>query len=305
MDIVNIISIAIAMVSVTGALVFALISRYNTRKTMERLYKMLDEAISGEFEEKTYDESVISAIETKMKYYISHNIASEDNLEQERDKIKALISDISHQTKTPIANILLYSSLLKEMGELSEDSEELLKQICSSGEKLNFLIGALIKTSRLETGIIAVKAAENSVGEMLEGILNQIEPKAKEKDIKLHCKWENEQAVFDMKWTSEGVYNIVDNAVKYTNKDGAITIEAKDYEMFCRIDIKDSGIGISEEEQSKIFSRFYRSQMVQNIEGIGIGLFLTREILSAQGGYMKVASKVGEGSTFSVFLPKK
>ncbi len=305
MDIVNIISIAIAMVSVTGALVFALISRYNMRKTMERLYKMLDEAISGEFEEKTYDESVISAIETKMKYYISHNIASEDNLEQERDKIKALISDISHQTKTPIANILLYSSLLKEMGELSEDSEELLKQICSSGEKLNFLIGALIKTSRLETGIIAVKAAENSVGEMLEGILNQIEPKAKEKDIKLHCKWENEQAVFDMKWTAEGVYNIVDNAVKYTNKDGAITIEVKDYEMFCRIDIKDSGIGISEEEQSKIFSRFYRSQMVQNIEGIGIGLFLTREILSAQGGYMKVASKVGEGSTFSVFLPKK
>ncbi|WP_404988597.1 sensor histidine kinase [Clostridium culturomicium] len=108
-----------------------------------------------------------------------------------------------------------------------------------------------------------------------------------------------------MKWTVEAVYNIVDNVVKHTNENGSIIIEVKDYEMFCRIDIEDNGIGIAEEEQNKIFSRFYRSQQVQNIEGIGIGLFLTRKILSAQGGYMKVASKVGTGSTFSVFLPKE
>lgn len=108
-----------------------------------------------------------------------------------------------------------------------------------------------------------------------------------------------------MKWTVEAVYNIVDNAVKHTNENGSIIIEVKDYEMFCRIDIEDNGIGIAEEEQNKIFSRFYRSQQVQNIEEIGIGLFLTRKILSAQGGYMKVASKVGTGSTFSVFLPKE
>ena len=305
MDIVNIISIEVAIVSVVGALVFAGINRYNTKKTMERLYKMLDEAISGEFEEKTYDESVISALETKMKYYLVHNSATAESLSQERDKIKELISDISHQTKTPIANILLYSSLLKEMVDETDGTKEILEQICDSSEKLNFLIGALIKTSRLETGIIAVKAVENSVGEMLEGILNQIESKAKEQGIKLHCGFEEEKAVFDMKWTTEAVYNIVDNAVKYTDNGGHINIEVKEYEMFCRIDIKDSGIGISEEEQSNIFSRFYRSQRVQNIDGIGIGLFLTREILSAQGGYMKVASKIGEGSTFSVFLPKK
>lgn len=304
MDIVNIIFIAIAVVSVTGALVCVLISRYNTRKTMERLYKMLDEATSGEFQEKTYDESAISALETKMKYYISQNIASEDNLEQERDKIKALISDISHQTKTPIANILLYSSLLKEMGELSDESKELLEQICSSSENLNFLIGALIKTSRLETGIISVKAMENPVGKLLENVLSQVELKAQEKSIAINTQWSQEKAVFDMKWTIEAVYNILDNGVKYTGDGGYINIRVKDYEMFCRIDIQDSGIGIDEEEQSKIFSRFYRSQSVQDIEGVGIGLFLTREILSAQGGYMKVDSNVGEGSTFSVFLPK-
>lgn len=266
---------------------------------------MLEDAISGEFQEDTYDESIMSAIETKMKYYIGHNLASEDNLSEERDKIKALISDISHQTKTPIANILLYSSLLKETDELSKDSSELLEQICSSSEKLNFLIGALIKTSRLETGIISVKAVENSVGQLLEEALAQVELKAQEKNITINGVWNKEKATFDMKWTSEAVYNIVDNAVKYTESGGHISIEVKAYELFCRIDIKDDGIGISEEEQSKIFSRFYRSQRVQSVDGVGIGLFLAREILSAQGGYMKVSSKVGKGSTFSVFLPMK
>ncbi|WP_404988596.1 histidine kinase dimerization/phospho-acceptor domain-containing protein [Clostridium culturomicium] len=109
-----------------------------------------------------------------MKYYIVHNSATAEGLSEERDKIRELISDISHQTKTPIVNILLYSSLLKEVVDDKECTKEILEQICTSSEKLNFLIGALIKISRLETGIISVNAIVNSVGEMLEKILNQI-----------------------------------------------------------------------------------------------------------------------------------
>lgn len=305
MDILNLVCIVVALASIGIAILVVIISRYKAKKTMKRLYKMLDDAISNKFQENTYDESMISAIESKMKYYISHNMASEYKLSEERDKIKGLISDISHQTKTPIANILLYSSLLKETGELNEGSKALLDQILSSSEKLSFLIGALIKTSRLEAGIISVKPTENSVGKLLNNIISQVEPKFREKNIKFYCNFESEKASFDMKWTTEAVYNIVDNAVKYTGDGGHINVTVKDYEMFCRIDIEDNGIGIAEEEQNKIFSRFYRSQQVQNIEGIGIGLFITRKILSAQGGYMKVASKVGTGSTFSVFLPKE
>lgn len=304
MEELNIICIVIAVTSIVFALIFVGISMYNTRKTMNRLYKMVDDAISGNFQETTYDESIISALETRMKYYISHNLASEDSINEEKDKIKGLISDISHQTKTPIANIVLYSSLLKEMGELSKDSMELLNQICTSSEKLNFLIGALIKTSRLEVGIISVKPTDNPIEQLLKACLVQVEAKAKEKNISISTHWQKESADFDMKWTTEAVYNILDNAVKYTEEGGHINIEVKEYELFCRIDISDDGIGIPEEEQSKIFSRFYRSQRVQNIEGVGIGLFLSREILSAEGGYMKVSSKVGNGSTFSVFLPK-
>jgi len=292
-------------VAVSGAAIVVVVSRYKTRKTMKHLFEMMNRAIDGTFEESTYDESMLSALETKMKTYLSKNLLSSKELSTERDKIKSLISDISHQTKTPIANILLYSSLLKEQEELPEELKDIVEQICSQSEKLNFLIGALIKTSRLETGIISVECSQNSVKELIENILGQVELKAKEKEISIKVFIGEEKAFFDMKWMGEAIYNILDNAVKYTSKGGHIKVEVKEYEMFCRIDIEDDGIGIEEREQSKIFSRFYRSQRVHDIEGLGIGLFLTREILSSEGGYMKVASAVGQGSTFSVFLPKE
>ena len=108
-------------------------------------------------------------------------------------------------------------------------------------------------------------------------------------------------ANFDAKWTAEALGNIVDNSVKYTDH-GGIDITVKIYEMFVRIDVTDSGIGISEAEQAQIFSRFYRSEQVREQNGVGIGLYLAREIISHEGGYIKVISEPGKGSTFSVFL---
>ena len=101
----------------------------------------------------------------------------------------------------------------------------------------------------------------------------------------------------------QALYNIVDNGVKYTPVGGEIRLSANRYELFFRIDIADNGIGIAEEEQAKIFTRFYRSPMVLGEEGVGIGLYLSREIITAQGGYIKVVSKQGQGSVFSVYLP--
>ena len=92
-------------------------------------------------------------------------------------------------------------------------------------------------------------------------------------------------------------------SIKYTEH-GTIRISAVSYEMFARIDISDTGSGIPESEQTKIFARFYRSNSVQKQEGVGIGLYLARQIISGEGGYIKVASVPGKGSTFSIFLPK-
>ncbi|MGL4790465.1 MAG: sensor histidine kinase, partial [Phocaeicola sp.] len=106
-------------------------------------------------------------------------------------------------------------------------------------------------------------------------------------------------------WTAEALYNIIDNAIKYTPSGGSVRISVTAYQLFCRIDVTDTGIGISEDETAKIFSRFYRSQQVTDKDGVGLGLYLAREIMAAQGGYIKVASKSDCGSVFSVFLPMK
>ena len=127
---------------------------------------------------------------------------------------------------------------------------------------------------------------------------------AREKNIKFYIENCDElYAKFDLKWTREAVFNIVDNAIKYTDFGGEINVSFTRYEFFVRIDIKDNGIGIEENEIPKIFTRFYRCMSASDKDGVGIGLYLSRKIISMQGGYIKVKSKVFKGSVFSIFIP--
>ena len=302
MNTLDYICIGIAIVALLAAVIVVISYRQRTKKTLAKISGMLDAAIDDSFVEGVFDESALSAVEAKLARYRSICAVSSKNLLTEKDKIKGLISDISHQTKTPIANILLYSQLLSEH-ELPVDCMVCVKALSAQAEKLNFLISALVKTSRLETGIITVSPQQEAVQRLLDDARQQIMPKAEAKGISVAVEDTELSACFDLKWTTEAVYNIIDNAVKYTESGGSITIKAIPYELFCRIDITDNGIGIAEHEQSKIFTRFYRSADVSNQEGVGIGLFLAREILAAEGGYIKVSSVLGRGSTFSVFLP--
>ena len=112
------------------------------------------------------------------------------------------------------------------------------------------------------------------------------------------------EAVFDAKWTEEAVCNLLDNAVKYTPAGGRVTVSSRDFEMFSVIRVEDTGPGIAEEEQARVFSRFYRSPSVRDREGVGLGLCLTRQIAEGQGGYVKLDSAPGRGSRFSLYLPR-
>ncbi|WP_152379475.1 sensor histidine kinase [Paenibacillus brasilensis] len=295
------IGIGIGVAAVCTAVVAIMLYRRSVQRTMKTIENMLDAAINGSFSEDVFDESVLSAIEAKFAKFLSICSVSSEKLLAEKNKINELISDISHQTKTPVANILLYSQLLSEY-ELPQDTSTCVKALSAQAEKLNFLIHALVKTSRLETGIITVSPRRESVQKLLNAALEQITPKADAKGISVVMEDTSIHANFDLKWTIEAVYNIMDNAIKYTETGGRMTIKVMAYELFCRIDITDSGIGIAEEEQGKIFTRFYRSPTVNTKEGVGIGLFLAREIIAAAGGYIKVRSHDGCGSTFSIFL---
>ena len=162
------------------------------------------------------------------------------------------------------------------------------------------MIDSLVKPSRLENGIISLAPSKQHCSHCLKALLEQYAAKVSEKGLSLQLQDTDAFAVFDFKWTAEALANIVDNAIKYTDH-GTIRISAVSYEMFARIDISDTGSGIPESEQAKIFARFYRSNSVQKQEGVGIGLYLARQIISGEGGYIKVASVPGKGSTFSIF----
>lgn len=272
-------------------------------RTMRTMDSMLDRAIDGDFSEKMFTEAKLSRLETKLYRYLSAGKTAQNQIVSERNAVKMLVSDISHQTKTPISNILLYTQLLRETQGPEEHTKELLCHITEQTEKLNFLIQSLVKVSRLENGIVAVTPAKNNVKQLLERI--DFRAAAQKKEICLIVEKDVDAAAeFDLKWTVEAVSNLIDNAIKYTPCGGTVRVSVKEYEMFVRIDVADTGKGICEADTAKIFTRFYRAQEVKEEKGVGIGLYLTREILSKEGGYIRVASEVGKGSVFSVFLPK-
>ena len=265
---------------------------------------MLDRAIAGNFAEERFDETELSALETRMARYLSANAVSARSLAEEKDAIKTLIADISHQTKTPIANLLLYAQLLGEQ-ELPPESRTYASALERQAEKLRFLIDALVKTSRLETGVFAMTPKRHGIQQLLDAALSQAAPQAAAKGLALAAEPTDLTARFDLKWTAEALYNLVDNAVKYTPAGGSVTLSAQLLDSFCRVDVTDTGPGIPEGEQARIFRRFYRSPAASEEEGVGIGLYLTRQIAAGQGGYCKVTSRPGEGSTFSLYLPRE
>lgn len=276
---------------------------FNNKKLLDRLDQMLEDGINGTFTETSYDESRLSSIESKWYRYLTSSKLSSQKINLEQEKIKELVTDISHQTKTPLTNIELYTQLLQEQN-LDERSKFLADEIQKQALKLEFLIQSLIKTSRLETGTLQFNPKANSINNLIAKAVDQAEKKALKKNITVICEKESTTAIFDLKWTVEALFNIIDNAVKYTNENGTITISVKSYELFACISIQDNGIGIAEEEQEKIFGRFNRGSNVSETEGTGIGLYLSREIIEKQGGYIHLQSKLGKGSIFEIYLPK-
>ena len=294
----------IAGVALLLALAVVAYDRWRTVRTMRRLDDMLTAAMNGSFSEKSFDESCLSALESRLARYLAASALSERNVQEQKDQISVLISDISHQTKTPVANLQLYAQLLSEQ-PLTPRGKDCAAAISAQAEKLQTLIEALVKTSRLETGILALHPQLGEITPVVERAVAQYAPKAGEKGIVLTTQQTEGSAVFDPKWTEEAVCNLLDNALKYTPAGGTVTVEVKNYELFSVIRVSDTGLGISEGEQAKIFGRFYRAPGAYQAEGVGIGLYLTRQIAEKQGGYVKLESTPGKGSTFSLYIPRE
>lgn len=276
------------------------------KKLLQRLYDIIEQAEAGSISEEK-----VSMIEDKFRRFVNGCLLENENNRQQKQVIQKLISDISHQTLTPIANLKLYAELLRESvcdragADGADDAQlpEIVDTLCGQTEKLDFLIQSLVKLSRMETGLIGVHVQAGRIQSLFDAVYGQYRKKAVEKEIALTFEESGLRALFDLKWTVEALGNIVDNAVKYTRTGGKVCVSARAYTFFVRIDVADNGVGIAQEDFHRIFSRFYRSPSTDDQLGVGIGLYLAREIVQSQRGYIKVTSKKGEGSQFSVFLP--
>ena len=227
-------------------------------------------------------------------------------VDEERQELQTLVSDISHQVKTPVSNLKMATDTLLEKPMTEAERTDFIRGIRSQTDKLDFLFQALVKTSRLETGVITLEKQDAVIGDTLVSAINGVLAPMEQKEISLSVDCPSDLTIsHDSRWTSEALFNILDNAVKYTPSGGSIQVRVRDWEMYLRIDVTDTGRGIPEHSQGTIFKRFYRDEAVHDIDGVGIGLYLAREIITMQGGYITVEPKVGEGSTFSVFLPIK
>ncbi|MCX4303238.1 MAG: HAMP domain-containing histidine kinase [Clostridia bacterium] len=299
----EIIIITLVFIILNGLIYFFFRQKY-VRFT-ENIEKQIDDFINGDFDKSNINEEQLDSKLSSKLYKLGNIInAKMEKNSQSKKEIQEMVSDIAHQIKTPIANIRMYSDTISNNDLSKEKEQEFLEIITGQVDKLEFFTDSLTKMSRLETNMIVLNKEQAKIIECLEKAKEQAQSLAEKKNINIEINGDISATIkYDKKWTLEVICNILENAIKYTNDNGKIEINIEKLESFLKIDITDNGIGIESENINNIFKRFYREQKVHNIEGVGIGLYLSKTIIEQQNGYIKVKSKVNEGSTFSVFLP--
>lgn len=303
-------SVRYALLSVCGGIVFlnflwSMIKKWQVQQFSDDLCETLDAAIAGRQPEnfQPYEDSLTAKVQGKLLQY--YDIMQEGRIQSQKDKeiLQGLVSDISHQVKTPLANMKLYAGILQKPNLTEEKRQKFLATLEEQINKLDFLMQSLIHMSRLETGTFVLHPREGRLHETIARAMSTVWGKAEQKGIALSVKCDPEITVqHDSKWTAEAIGNILDNAVKYTPEGGYVQVTVRPWQFYTRIDIKDSGMGIAKAHYQDVFQRFYRAEEASAQEGVGLGLYLANGIITRQKGYISVKSKLGEGTTFSVYL---
>jgi signal transduction histidine kinase len=306
-----------------GALFLILITLYYIiirtlgRRREEELREI--KAILSQFSDGKYEISlncegtdIRNKLNSRLESFGRHLQLKDDNLQKEKEETKALVTDISHQLKTPVTSLKMCSSLLSDASLEPEERQEFLYRLSDQIDHLEILTKALINISRMETGMITIKKEMYRITDTITKAVNQVYLKAEAKDIRIMMEASSDHELeklvllHDPKWTAEAIANVLDNGIKYSASGTKLLIRMSKQVSFLRIEIEDEGIGIAKEEYHQIFKRFYRgkSEVVANAEGSGIGLYLSRKIIEEQGGSITVTSadKGSDQKNGSIFV---
>lgn len=279
-------------------------SIYQKRQTYRQIDRLLDSVLNQEtIVYSDVEEGEFSALVSKIKQIQEVLGSHVQNAEAEKEQVKSLVSNMSHQLKTPLANLSIYGEILGEEEVSSERRAEFALKMQRQIDKLNWIVESLSKMVKLEQNIEDFEINDLAIRQTILDAIDTVYEKLEKKEIHLTVEsFADCRLLHNRKWTAEVFVNLLENAIKYTEKGGSISIGVYPYELYTEIRISDNGRGIREEELTDIFKRFYRSPEVENIEGSGIGLYLSNLILEKEKGYITAVSEYGKGSSFSVFL---
>ncbi len=278
---------------------------YNTKKEKKEVISKIQNILEGKQNEyQCYEETELSEISYMLKSLEASVLSKQEKALKEKESLKYMISNLSHQLKTPLSSVKMYQEFLANETLSKDQQKKFQKKLKNQIDKIEWILESIIKCTRLEEGIISFTADMYPIHETIIQAMDSVALKAANKDIDVISTEEiSEVEVYhNFKWTREVFENILENAIKYSPCHSVIKISIEQLETYTKISFEDNGIGIREDEYSKIFQRFYRSKDVENAEGSGIGLYLCRLILENEKGNIVVKSQYGKGSIFSVYL---
>lgn len=292
----------------TGVLVLALAAVFllglyylNRLRRMQKLLRDYQETGTAGF--STMKETQESKLENTLQRLLNQAEKKEVQAKKERDEVAALLSDLTHQLKTPMANVIMYTELLEDENLTPEERQRFTYLARTQAKKMQWLLGNMLKASQLERGMISFSAEYTGIRETIRQAVSSVYAQAEERDIMIKVEpFEDRKLYHNPRWTAEAMENILDNAVKYSPSGSVVTVRVQPMEIYTQIEISDQGIGISGEEYNKIFRRFYRSGNAAQTQGSGLGLYLAQLILNNEKGYVTAVSRPGEGSSFRIFL---
>ena len=295
------------VVLAAGGIAFFILFHAYQRKVMDffdEVNEGMDQMLSGRIDvllpEVEDPENLFARFVSKLSRLYEALRIAEAGADEEKRVMQGMVADLSHQIKTPVANIKMDLELLSARKMPPDQQQEFLGRTLHQADKMDFLIQSVIKMSRLESGAIRILPQQADFAVTLANALLSVSTAADRKGIEIAVDCPQPFPVrHDPKWTEEAAFNLLDNAVKYSPEGGTIEVRVEMREAGAYLSVTDHGMGIPEEWQGAVFSKFFRAPAVHNLPGAGVGLYLTRQILEAQGGYVTVRSAVGEGSTFT------
>lgn len=277
---------------------------------LQRQHKAIDDA-ENKIRELLDGDSMsrIECSQTGDWYSLFHDVnemaailsAHAESQKQTKEFLQDIISDVSHQIKTPLSALKMYHEIISSHKADAETVESFSEKSQREIKRMENVIYTLLKLARLDAGIIQMEKAEENVSALMQDVLERFETWAEQDhkeitlsgndDIALHC---------DALWMSEAIGNIVKNALEHTQTDGHISVQWSQSPLMTQIVITDDGKGIHQEDLYHIFKRFYRSRFSSDVHGIGLGLPLAKSIIEAHGGTITVTSTLNAGTTFTL-----